>query len=186
MISLTLGLFLIAGALAVFMAAATTGARKEELDRALEGFRYSGFSLSRVIRQSSSINSTSTASSLSVTLPASVENCDGSVSGSAQTNVFSVSAGALRCSVGGGTSQSLVEGIHTIAFTYGVDRNSDKRVAQSEYLSATDVTSAEWARVTGVRVVLTLRRSDGSAGLQESFVITSRKKALDIAQGTTP
>lgn len=173
MVSLTIGLFLLAGAMSVFMAASQTGVRKTEADQALEAFRFTQFIVSRVARQASAVNA-STASSLVLAVPANVDGCLGETNTSARTNTFALSSGALQCTASG-TTQSLVENVDSVVFTYGVDANSDNRVSQSEFVAATSVT--DWTRVESILVTITAKRGT-VAGLKTSFVVTLRGKAL--------
>lgn len=173
MVSLTIGLFLLAGAMSVFMAASQTGVRKTEADQALEAFRFTQFIVSRVARQASAVNA-STASSLVLAVPANVDGCLGETNTAARTNTFALSSGALQCTASG-TTQSLVENVDSVVFTYGVDANSDNRVSQSEFVAATSVT--DWTKVESILVTITAKRGT-VAGLKTSFVVTLRGKAL--------
>lgn len=173
MVSLTIGLFLLAGAMSVFMAASQTGVRKTEADQALEAFRFTQFIVSRVARQASAVNA-STASSLVLAVPANVDGCLGETNTAARTNTFVLSNGALQCTASG-TTQSLVENVDSVVFTYGVDANSDNRVSQSEFVAATSVT--DWTKVESILVTITAKRGT-VAGLKTSFVVTLRGKAL--------
>jgi Tfp pilus assembly protein PilW len=173
MVSLTIGLFLMAGAMSVFMAASQTGVRKTEADQALEAFRFSQFIISRVARQASGVN-TSTATSLVLAVPAGVDGCIGETNTAARTNTFAVSNGSLQCTASGST-QSLVENLSSVGFTYGVDANADNRVSQSEFIAAGSVT--DWTKVESILVTVTALRGT-VAGLKTSFVVTVRSKAL--------
>jgi len=64
-----------------------------------------------------------------------------------------------------------------LVVTYGIDSNADKRVADSEYVAS----PADWSKVTSIKVTMTLSTDTGSSGLEQSFVATLRKKALEVA-----
>jgi hypothetical protein len=171
-------LFLMAGAMAVFMAASRTGVLKTEADQSLEAFRFSHFILSRVTRQASGVSASNAANKLVLAMPANVDGCQGELNTSARTNTLTVNAsGALTCSVNTGTAQPLVEGIHDVVFTYGVDANSDKRIAQAEFVAFGSVT--DWTKVGSVLVTITAKRGTQSGNVT-SFVLTLRNKALSL------
>lgn len=169
MVSLTIGLFLIAGAMSVFMAASQTGVRKTEADQALEAFRFSQFILSRALRQASSVNPASTASELVLDL-IGTPDCQG---GTASTNKFDLNNGALRCIVGT-SAQALVENVSDIKFSYGKASTLSAEVA---FVEATAVGALNWGQVRSVLVTVTAKRGTVD-GLKTSFVVTLRKKAL--------
>lgn len=171
MVSLTIGLFLMAGAMSVFMAASQTGVRKTEADQALEAFRFSQFAIAKVARQASAVN-LSTASSLVLAIPANVNGCINENNTSARTNTISLSTnGALQCSVGGET-QSLVENLFEINFRYGEAATLKDPIEFKAAGSGND-----WSKVRSVEVTVTAKRGTVK-GLKTTFVVTLRNKIL--------
>jgi type IV pilus assembly protein PilW len=99
------------------------------------------------------------ASAAGAALPDFIMDCNGGTNTSAAAkanyvSTFTVNANnELTCSVNGATARPLVGGISNLAVLYGVDKAGNGSVTQ--YLNATNMTSALWSSVISVRVTLT-------------------------------
>ena len=78
-------------------------------------------------------------------------NCTGAVSASLVSSSFSMDTNNnLQCSINSAASQTLVSGVSSMAFLYGVDPGATGSATQ--YVTAANVTN--WSKVMSVRVTL--------------------------------
>ena len=168
MIAMLIGLIVIAGTFSVLESTQATNRVSAALDARQDSVRYTAYTISRLVSVSSSIN-TSTASSLSLSLPAdpNVRNCIGQPLTTAEVNVISVINNQLTCTIGT-TDWPLVEPIESVVFTYGADTNNDNRVSAAEYTAA----PGNWNEVVSVSTSITI------PNYTIQFISTSRVKAL--------
>jgi type IV pilus assembly protein PilW len=184
MTGIAIGLFLLTGITGVFVANQITAQTKRNLDEIHESLRFVNMTLSRVIRQASGIDPSSTSSELRVNFssvppasppvpsdPPALRDCIGAAQSG--PNRFYVENGQLMCEASNpspSVSHLLAPGIAAVTFAYGADTNNDGRLSAAEYVA----TPANWGDVRSVRV--TLRFSEIR---QESFVVTLREKMLE-------
>lgn len=123
-----IGLVVIGGVGTVFLSTLQTSRTKSDLENSTEALRFAAFIISNQIRNATSINATSTASSVFLTLGPSTTalptpDCFGAISSTSRTvELRSVTAGgvtSLQCSVNGATPQTLVSGLSRLTFEYG-------------------------------------------------------------------
>lgn len=183
MIGMLLGVFILGGVISVFVSSAETARAKRNLDNAQEAFRFAGYTISRIVR-----NSDGFAASSDLTLvvndpnpnPANpnIVNCLGSPAiGGTSTFVFSPDPsdsnnGQLICN-----NEVLAEGFDmtAVGFKYGLwdeeDIGDGKWIADEDYKSA--ATIGNWDNVISVRVII-----QTNTGLNTVFTAASRARVL--------
>lgn len=183
LVSLAIGVFLLAGVISTVMATRETNKRKAELEAAMEAFRFAAYAVTRQIRQADAVVTGSGSASLTLQMPEGGENCGGGIipSGNAASRqtVITVASGSLTCKTGTAAALPLVYGVKTATFAYGIDANGDKRIAASEYTTA----PADAATATSIQVSLTLEGPVAAGGtiqdgITQTFIATLRRKAL--------
>ncbi|EED34671.1 prepilin-type N-terminal cleavage/methylation domain protein [Luminiphilus syltensis NOR5-1B] len=98
MVAMALGLFIISGAVAMFLANQQSAAVKRDLDNAQDGIRFASQTITRVVREADNLAVAGNTLTVTYDGGAGVRNCLGAVAGAgSNTDVFSVVAGDLQC-----------------------------------------------------------------------------------------
>lgn len=181
MVSLTLGLFLIGGALTVFVSNRQIMMDKTAMDAAQEASRFGWFTLSRIIRLGTTVGEDSDDTRLIINYPGGlgIVNCLGAPVTNDTQDTFYVhdsedddSAPALVCN---GDDNPIVIGVSSFSVSYGVP-NADGWIGNADFHDADDVSMAD---VQSVRIELA---TDAGAVI---FVATLRRRVLDeLASGS--
>lgn len=137
LISLVISSILLLG-ISTFLIASKASWRKQlQLTSSQEIERFTVFQLRRAIRQASSVMRDSDQNQLILSYVAheGSRNCLGQLRAAGETYIdrFHVSEDQLRCN-----GEGLISGLSSIQFSYGMDRNKDDRIDQSEYDSKPD------------------------------------------------
>lgn len=123
-----IGLIIIGSVGTVFLSTLQTSRTKSQLENSTEALRFAAFIISNQVRNASSINADSTASSIFLTLGPSTTalptpDCFGNVASINRTVELRVvntgGTAQLQCSVNGASPQTLVSGLNRIQFQYG-------------------------------------------------------------------
>jgi len=169
MISITLGLLVLAAVLQLFVGSKQSYNLQEGMGRMQENGRYAIDFLTREIGMAGFPRSAGgdafvagntndgTTDSIEVTYE-SATGCLGNASGGAASNRFFIQGGGLSCN-DGTTTEGIVEGVENMQVLYGVDSSGDG--IANVYVNATAVAAgvvvtgtADWNRVVSVRVAL--------------------------------
>jgi type II secretory pathway pseudopilin PulG len=177
MVSLTLGLFLIGGALTVFVSNRQIMLDKTAIDAAQEASRFGWFALSRIVRLGTRVGDASNDGQLVVNYPRrpDILDClgnpvnDGTATN--KTDTFWLQGNQLVCN---GADNPIVGGVTSFSVTYGVP-SADDWIRSADFQAAADVNMAD---VRSVRIELTT-----DAG-KVAFVATLRQRILeDLGNG---
>ncbi|WP_151671628.1 prepilin-type N-terminal cleavage/methylation domain-containing protein [Nitrincola schmidtii] len=137
LVSLVISSILLLGISTFLIAGKSSWQTQLRLTSSQEIERFTVLQLRRAIRQAYAIEMVSDEKVLVLTYAAEEgsRNCLGQLqeSGSSYINRFTVSDDQLRCN-----GHSLISGVKSVRFAYGVDKNDDGRIEASEYDSAPD------------------------------------------------
>lgn len=171
MVGMVVGLLIIGGVVTVFISNQQTAQVKRDLDNAQESFRYAAYTLSRIVRNSESIESTSNDLILAVSIirSANFPDCLGNTVDATVVNTFEFDSGQLICQ-----GEVLADGFDMaeVGFEYAL-QNPTGLIQESDYQPASGI--ADWSDVISVRV-----RLKTETGLGTVFVVTSRQKVLEL------
>jgi Tfp pilus assembly protein PilW len=177
MVSLTLGLFLIGGALTVFVSNRQIMLDKTAIDTAQEASRFGWFTISRIVRLGTRVGDASTDERLVIEYPRGlgVLNCLGTPAPNDSEDTFYVHVDdddgpALVCN---GDDNPIVRGVNSFSISYGVS-NADNWISSADFQESADVDMAD---VRSVQIELITE-----AGTV-TFVATLRQRILDDLAG---
>jgi Tfp pilus assembly protein PilW len=178
MVSLTVGLLIMAAVLTAFTSALQTRTRRVEIETAMESYRFAAQNLTKRIKNACGIAS-STTSQLVLKIP----DLTKSLPNSDLTETISLSNdGNINIKFSNGSpnpvTQSLVSGIHSLEFRYGETATPlTTRIADG---STTDYkpSASNWDHVRSMKITMKLLASGASEGLTESFIVTIRNRFL--------
>ena len=172
LVALVIGIFIIGGAIAVFVANQTTYRVKTNLDDAQEAFRFASHSISRMVRMGDTLDG-SNEEQLVVTFSGGVgvRDCLGNEvpDGVVVTNTFTLGSGELACD-----GIVLVRGVASLLFEFGGDGQS--------YAAPTVSETADpdyWSGINSVRALITMADS----GIQSSFAASMRPMIIAMHGG---
>ena len=182
MVGMVIGLFLIGGAISVFLANQESQRVRMDLDNAQEAFRFGSHTITRVTQLGSSISDASTANQLVVEILGGegVRDCWGQpVATGSRTNRFFLDGRNLVCD--DPDNNILVRGVDSLEFTYGVDSNNDGWISNNEYRAANAI--SDWEDVTSIRARITMENT----GIETHFVASLRQGIVAMhAGGSSP
>ncbi|MGC9456842.1 MAG: prepilin-type N-terminal cleavage/methylation domain-containing protein [Halothiobacillaceae bacterium] len=192
MIGMVLGLFIVGGVIGIFVANQQSAAEKRGLDNTQEAFRYSAYTISRVVRNSSGFLDPIDDDKLVVSINRNPEMPDclgystekGDPGDPDPRNEFYFTSengvGVLRCAsydedgnLDG--DEILVEGfdLTQTGFTFALPDAASNWISDSDYVTHGALASDEWDDVIAVRVHM---RTE--PGLSSVFTATSRQVVL--------
>ena len=118
MVGLVIGLLIVGGVVAVFISNQHTAATKRDYDNAQEAFRFSSYTISRLVRNAAAISVSGDDLVITFTGGPGVLNCIGAptVPGATIINTLRLNGDRLECEHDGGVD-ILVRGIASLAFT---------------------------------------------------------------------
>ena len=173
MVALVIGLFIVGGAISVFVANQTTYRTKVDLDNAQEAFRFASHSIARVVRLGDRLEGSS-GDQLSVTITGGpgVLDCLGMPIGvgASVVNTFSFDAGSLVCE-----GQVLVRGLASISFEYGNDGRTFAAPSEAQLSDA-----IYWDEINSVRATIAMADS----GIQSVFAASMRPMIVAMHGGS--
>lgn len=172
MVSLAIGLFLVAAVAAVFISTRQTSQVKQELDGAMEAFRYGSYAISRHIRQAGSVDSEGDDGNGNPFLRINRGdgfNCEGAASGNVIEIKLDEDKSELTCRTDLNSAQTLLSSVASADFECLL-ANSNGQLFVGACSTAT----------TAVRVTIGIRHSESAAPDVQSFVVALRSRSLDL------
>lgn len=183
MIAMSLGLILIGGVISVFLASSQTYRLQDAMFRVQESGRFALDIMLRDLRDAGFQNLLPVDSSRDSSITAvqgfqAVAPLPANVVAAVTSEILSIPANAANS--GGGVvyyvapdaggqralfrnANAVVEGVENVAFTYGVDTNSDRQ--PDTYLGVAAVGASQWSDVVAVRISFLVANND--AGVVE-------------------
>lgn len=184
LVSLVIGLFIIGGAMSVYVSSQVTYAEKLGMERAQEALRFGAFTISRIVRMASSVESDTSDDELVIAFQGGdgILDCAGveKTEPVGIVNRFRVTGNVLECVDGEGNPQAIVEEVTGFSVRYCrlVDWSSclitDYEDEDGGYVDRSEL-GANWGSVGSILVEL-----DTVAG-SVSFVVTLREKVFGLA-----
>lgn len=180
LVSITIGLLLIATVIAIFSTVFQTRARKAELENALEAYRFAAFTLTDKIRSACAVDATSTSTSIVLQRleppPPTPHSRETIQFNSTQRTIEIRNVGPSPAPTP--SFQAFVGGIFNVKFEYA-EKPYRQRINDGDYEDFTSI--ALWNEVRSVRITLTMLGEGNIAGVEESFVATLRRKMLEAS-----
>lgn len=122
MVALAAGSFLLAGVSLSYSAIKGTITVSKELENAQEVIRYTSKVFTRSIKQTPTVPVLAAdGSTITISQPAGVISCNGSVSAAAITELYSLAGSNLMCAIGTAPAERLLTGVAQLSFA--IDNN---------------------------------------------------------------
>lgn len=182
MIGMLLGVFILGGVISAFISSAQTDRIKREMDSAQEAFRFSTYTISRVVRNSDEFGASTNKQLVVINRPnpdfalnpdSDILDCLGKKIDPeivvTNTFTFDDENGQLLCNTGG-DNEVLAEGLAIVEFRYGeFGKNEGRWISNNDYLDS----AASENNIISVRVKLKT-----NTGRETVFAATSRYRAI--------
>ncbi|REC94928.1 pilin/secretion family protein with methylation motif [Kushneria indalinina DSM 14324] len=156
MIALAIGSWVIIAVIGLYLAIARASLFQQDINADQQGLQYVQQFFSTRVHQASAVNAASTPRSLVLEQRGDpggnepVTDCAGQLHDESaewlETIVFD---DAQRLTCGGAV---LLENVADLSLRYGIDHDRDHYIKEREYLSADDISAADWPRVAAVRI----------------------------------